>query len=205
MASSSEAQDLVKLGGQFAECENYFEACKQYEKAIESSPADVRTLTKLAHAYSRRRKYVEAADTCLKIFKLDFRRMYISLNVVWAKAFRKLKENDRNVRLMEFEALAVNEAEKALAYVRWGDALQRYPDPDYEAAAEKYKRAVSSDRQRVKAYTGWGNCLLQLKQPEHASEKFREAILLKPFHAPAHAGLGFILLDQGKLAEAVGR
>ena len=119
MAGSSEAQNHIQRAKQFMNYGKYFAASAEYEKAFSADPADTRTLAELADTYSHRRIYAEAADTCLKIFRLDYQRSYkpfeskdgspwetINLAQIWANACQKLKAADLRIRLTEFEALS---------------------------------------------------------------------------------------------------
>jgi tetratricopeptide (TPR) repeat protein len=212
MPTSPDIAPLLESANELAQAENYFKASQQFQRAVEIKPNQADLHAKLAYTLSRRRKYSEAADECLKVFQLDRelagKRIEVQGNYqnktvfrIWANAYEKLTPDDRKIRLEGFHALLPASNQRAAAYIAWGNAIRE--DGSEQQAAEKYAAAASIDSIPAEAHKAWGDCLLKLTRPDAASEKYQQAISTQTDYAPAHAALASLLCDQGKKAEAL--
>jgi tetratricopeptide (TPR) repeat protein len=213
MPTSPDIAPLLESADKFARYENFFQACKELQKAIDIKPGEALLHAKLAYVLLRRRRYPEAAEACLKVIRLDpavanypnemgESQRRLNLFDVWSKTYDKLSEDDRKTRLEDFHALLPGSSQRAAAYIAWGNEI-RSEDGREQEAAEKYSAAASIDSIPAETHKAWGDCLLKIARPEAAAEQYRQAIAGKPDYAPAHAALASLLCDQGKPAEAV--
>lgn len=77
---------------------------------------------------------------------------------------------------------------------------------EYAGAASVYRQIIAFAPTCVEAYTGLGMLYKNPGSPvplEEALASYRQAVLLKPASAIAHSNLGYLLLEAGRIDEAI--
>jgi eukaryotic-like serine/threonine-protein kinase len=82
----------------------------------------------------------------------------------------------------------------AYAYHAFGCFLRDFKR-DHVGAIRSMNKAIELDANNFQLHMDLGRTLLQSRKPGEAAAAFREAIRLRPNHAPAHEALGSILRD----------
>jgi tetratricopeptide (TPR) repeat protein len=122
----------------------------------------------------------------------------------WGGALRVKKQYDESIKKYR-EALAVdpddanahNELGRTLlAQDRFDDAIEQYREAD-----KLWKKAGSPD-QKI-ALFNWANALRSKKQYDESIKRYREALAVDPTFANAHNGIGLVLADQDRFADAI--
>jgi tetratricopeptide (TPR) repeat protein len=115
-----------------------------------------------------------------------------------------LEEMGRQDEAMQhFYAAVADNPKFGLAHYDIGIHLQRAGK--LEEAAREYELATANERDpetQARGENNLGYCLIGLSRSLEAERHFRRAIELDPYKFNSHYGLGHLLLERGRLAEA---
>lgn len=124
------------------------------------------------------------------------------------------KRTGQNVKkaMEQFQQAADKDPNYALAYAGLADCYLLLEDYLGTPASETYpkakafaERALQLDSSIAEAHTSLGYVYTNLWQWEQAEEEFRRAIKLSPNYATAHHWYSLLLLDLGRIDEAMAR
>ncbi|MBI5043815.1 MAG: tetratricopeptide repeat protein [Nitrospirae bacterium] len=197
MTNQDKSQRYFQSGYDFYLQGKYLEACKAYEKAIETNPNYTDAYNNWGNALGALKKYEEAIEKYQKAIEID--PNYTGAYNNWGLALYNLKRYEEAIEKYQ-RTIEIN-SNQPDTYYNWGSAL--YKLKRYEEAIEKYQKAIEINPKYTDAYNNWGNVLYDLKRYEEAIEKYQKAIEIDPNYTYAYYNLGNALYDLKRYEEAI--
>ena len=157
------------------------------------------THRELADKFVAAENYFEASKEYERAANVD--SADASLWSSWADA---LYHRRKYVEAAEKYLKSVELAPDSADYDGWAKAYGKLTKDEQARKSQEFDQAVSGGPQAALAYTKWGDTLSgQGESYAEASEKYRQAIRVKPDEARAYAGLGKALCRQEQYAQAI--
>jgi tetratricopeptide (TPR) repeat protein len=175
--------------------QNYPEAIRALNRALQSNPADAPVRAMLGSAYFANEDFAKAAQA---ISPLGARAMHDPvLGYTWAASLVRIGDLQQASQILE-------EAEKGqlppdtvlLVGKLWTDI------GDFARAIASFDKALSLDPAAPRAHYFSGVAYTQWQKPSEALAEFHRQLELTPDDPETKNNLGYVLLEQGKSAQA---
>ncbi|MFZ5569101.1 MAG: tetratricopeptide repeat protein [Thermodesulfobacteriota bacterium] len=174
-----------RLGTAFAQQQNFTEAVKYYEKALESKKNEPIIYMNMANAYLALHRPDRAVDCYKRITELDPKAVwaYHNLGSLYlqmkaypsaVEAFNKVIEIDANTFRTVYEQI--------------GYAYQMMRN--FDQAILAYQKAIKVNPKSFAAHYNLGKCYFDLREADNAIKSYTTAIELDPKSAEAITNLG---------------
>jgi tetratricopeptide (TPR) repeat protein len=190
-----DAYSFLRAGMANERTGNYPGAVRAYERGLAVEPANVELLNSLGFALFQQGKSQEAVAALEKALAADPKHLKAHNNIALASIdLGELEVAEAHYR----ESLAIEP--QAAIHSDLGFVLERQGLSD--EAIEQYRKALELDPASASAHYNLGGALVRRGEPAVAERHFRAALERKP-SAPAYAGLGLALYQQGRVDEAI--
>jgi tetratricopeptide (TPR) repeat protein len=190
-----DAYSFLRAGMANERTGNYPGAVRAYERGLAVEPENVELLNALGFALFQQGKSQEAVAALEKALAADPRHLKAHNNMALASIdLGELELAEAHYR----ESLAIEP--QAAIHNDLGFVLERQGLAD--EAIEQYEKALALDPASASAHYNLGGALIRRGEPTAAERQFRAALERKP-SAPAYAGLGLALYQQGRADEAI--
>jgi tetratricopeptide (TPR) repeat protein len=190
-----DAYSFLRAGMANERTGNYPGAVRAYERGLAVEPENVEILNSLGFALFQQGKSQEAVVALEKALAVDPKHVKAHNNIALASIdLGELELAEAHYR----ESLAIEP--QAAIHSDLGFVLERQGLAD--EAIEQYQKALELDPASASAHYNLGGALVRRRESAAAAQHFRAALEHKP-SAPAYAGLGLALYQQGEVDEAI--
>jgi tetratricopeptide (TPR) repeat protein len=191
------AERHYHAGRQLEKDNNYDDAIKEYQAAVQEFPDYVDALYRLANLYTDRKAYTQAIAALRQVAMLKPNDANVRNDLGYA-----LKKNGefKDAAAEYYAAIRLN---PKLAVAQNNLANLLYANRQYAAALEHYRAAVQLQPANAETHMNLATCLDVIGRHDDAILEYKEAIRLRPKDANIHFNLAIAYQNAKEPSSAV--
>ena len=196
--NNKEAQSLVQKGDDLLKQGKYKPAEKVYAKAWEIKPSLKSFLhQKLGMAYTKEKRWVEAASEFNKAAEIDKENVVIRFNL--ANVYSAMGLPEKSIKEYH-KILSIN---PELFWAEFNLSSMYRKSGNYEKAIKHCKNALELNENVAPVHFQLGDLYERIHMFDKAAQEYKTTISLDPKHVKAHFNLGNMYLKKREIEKAL--